>query len=333
MVHRNARLTEFGRLLLVQRITELGWPPAQAAESLGVSRATAYKWLGRYRSEGPAGLADRSSRPHHCPHALPAAQLRRVLTARRRRRQGPHRLGYHLGMPRSTVYGVLRRHHMSRLAHTDRPSGVVVRYQRERPGELVHIDVKKLGRIPDGGGHRIHGRAAASRGRGIGYDYVHSAVDDRSRVAFSQILADEKATTAARFLVEAAGFFADHGVRIERILTDNAKAYAESVLFAETAAGLGIRLKRTRPYRPQTNGKVERFNRTLLEEWAYGRLYRSNAARDRALQPWVHTYNHHRAHTALGGRPPVSRVTTSLTTTPRSAAYAIETPHRTIPRI
>ena len=195
MVHRNARLTEFGRLLLVQRITELGWPPAQAAESLGVSRATAYKWLGRYRSEGPAGLADRSSRPHHCPHALPAAQLRRVLTARRRRRQGPHRLGYHLGMPRSTVYGVLRRHHMSRLAHTDRPSGVVVRYQRERPGELVHIDVKKLGRIPDGGGHRIHGRAAASRGRGIGYDYVHSAVDDRSRVAFSQILGDEQATT------------------------------------------------------------------------------------------------------------------------------------------
>jgi transposase IS481 family protein len=255
MVHRNARLTEFGRLLLVQRITELGWPPAQAAESLGVSRATAYKWLGRYRSEGPAGLADRSSRPHHCPHALPAAQLHRVLAARRRRRQGPHRLGYHLGMARSTVYGVLRRHHMSRLAHTDRPSGVVVRYQRERPGELVHIDVKELGRIPDGGGHRIHGRAAASRGRGIGYDYVHSAVDDRSRVAFSQILADEKATTAARFLVEAAGFFADHGVRIERVLTDNAKADAEAALFAETAAGLGIRLKRTRRYHPKPTAR------------------------------------------------------------------------------
>jgi len=150
---------------------------------------------------------------------------------------------------------VLRRHHLSRLAHTDRPSGVVVRYQRARPGELVHLDVKKLGRIPDGGGHRIHGRAAASRGRGIGYDYVHSAVDDRSRVAFSQILADEKATTAARFLVEAAGFFADHGVRIERVLTDNAKAYAESVLFAETAAGLGIRLKRTRRYRPQPTAR------------------------------------------------------------------------------
>jgi transposase len=199
MAHANARLTEFGRLLLVQRITELGWPPAQAAERLGVSRATAYKWLGRYRAQGQAGLAERSSRPHHCPHALSAAQVRRVLAARRRRRQGPHRLGSHLGMPRSTVDGVLGRHHMSRLAQTDRTSGVVVRYQREHPGELVHLDVKKLGRIPDGGGHRVHGRAAGNRGRGIGYDSIHSAVDDRSRVAFSQILPDKKATTAARF--------------------------------------------------------------------------------------------------------------------------------------
>jgi transposase len=196
MAHRNARLTEFGRLLLVQRITELGWRPAQAAESLGVSRATAYKWLARYRAHGQTGLADRSSRPHRCPHALPASQVRRVLAARRRRRQGPHRLGYHLGMARSTVYGVLRRHGMSRLAHTDRASGVVVRYEREHPGELVHIDVKKLGRIPDGGGHRMHGRAAASRGRGIGYDYVHSAIDDRSRVAFSQLLPERPAPAA-----------------------------------------------------------------------------------------------------------------------------------------
>jgi transposase InsO family protein len=306
MAHRNARLTQFGRLLLVQRITELGWPPAQAAESLGVSRATAYKWLGRYRAEGPSGLADRSSRPRRCPHALPATQVRRVLAARRRRRQGPHRLGYHLGMARSTIYGVLRRHGMNRLAHTDRASGVVVRYQRERPGELVHIDVKKLGRIPDGGGHRVHGRAAASRGRGIGYDYVHSAVDDRSRVAFSQILPDETATTCARFLVEAAGFFAEHGVRIERVLTDNAKAYAESVVFAETAAGLGIWLKRTRRYRPQTNGKVERFNKTLLDEWAYARLYRSNAERCRALAGWLRLYNHRRPHTSLDGLTPMA---------------------------
>jgi transposase InsO family protein len=306
MAHANARLTEFGRLLLVQRITELGWPPAQAAESLGVSRATAYKWLGRYRQHGQAGLADRSSRPRRCPHALSASQVRRVLVARRRRRQGPHRLGYHLGMARSTVYGVLRRHHMSRLAHTDRTSGVVIRYQRERPGELVHLDVKKLGRIPDGGGHRVHGRAKGTRGRGIGYDYVHSAVDDRSRVAFSQLLDDETATTCARFLVEAAAFFADQGVRIERVLTDNAKAYTDSIAFTETAAGLGIRLKRTRPYRPQTNGKVERFNKTLLDEWAYARLYRSNNERRRALARWLRFYNHRRPHTSLDGLTPMA---------------------------
>jgi len=305
MAHANARLTQFGRLLLVQRITELGWPTAQAAESLGVSRATAYKWLARYRAQGQAGLADRSSRPHRCPHALTPAQVRRVLAARRRRRQGPHRLGYQLAMPRSTVYGILRRHGLNRLAHTDRTSGAVVRYQRERPGELVHLDVKKLGRIPDGGGHRAHGRAAASRGRGIGYDYVHSAVDDRSRVAFSQVLPDETAKTCARFLVEAAGFFAEHGVRIERVLTDNAKAYTESVLFAETAAGLGIRRKRTRRYRPQTNGKVERFNKTLLDEWAYARLYRSNAERCRALAGWLRLYNR-RPHTSLDGLTPMA---------------------------
>jgi transposase InsO family protein len=306
MAHRNARLTEFGRLLLVQRITELGWPVAQAAESLGVSRATAYKWLARYRQHGQDGLADRPSRPHRCPHALPASQVRRVLAARRRRRQGPHRLGYHLAMPRSTIYGVLRRHGLNRLVSMDRVSGAAVRYERERPGELVHLDVKKLGRIPDGGGHRIHGRAAGARGRGIGYDYIHSAVDDRSRVAFSQVLADETGETVARFLVEAAGFFADHRVRIQRVLTDNAKAYADSVTFAETAAGLGIQLKRTRPYRPQTNGKVERFNKTLLDEWAYGRLYRSNTERCRAFARWLRLYNHQRPHTALGGLTPMT---------------------------
>jgi transposase InsO family protein len=312
MAHANARLTEFGRLLLVQRVTELGWPPAQAAESLGVSRATASKWLGRYRAEGRPGLADRPSRPHRCPHALPASQVRRVLAARRRHRQGPHRLAWRLGMARSTIYGVLARHHVSRLAHTDRASGVVVRYQRERPGELVHLDVKKLGRIPEGGGHRAHGRAAASRGRGIGYDYVHSAVDDRSRVAFSQVLPDETAMTAALFLVEAASFFADHGVRIERVLTDNAKAYSESVVFAETAAGLGIRLKRTRRYRPQTNGKVERFNKTLLDEWAYGRLYRSNTQRRAAFRRWLRFYNHRRPHTSLDDLTPMAVLVNNL---------------------
>jgi transposase InsO family protein len=215
-------------------------------------------------------------------------------------------------MARSTIYGVLRRHGLSRLAHTDRASGVVVRYQRDHPGELVHLDVKKLGRIPDGGGHRAHGRAAATRGRGISYDYVHSAVDDRSRVAFSQVLPDESAPTAALFLLEAASFFADHGVTIQRVLTDNAKAYTESVLFTETAAGLGIRLKRTRPYRPQTNGKVERFNRTLLEEWAYARLYRSNEERRRAFIRWLRFYNHRRPHTSLDGLTPMTTLVNNV---------------------
>jgi leucine-zipper of insertion element IS481/Integrase core domain len=255
MAHRNARLTEFGRLLLVQRITELGWPPAQAAEALGVSRATAYKWLGRYRAHGQAGLVDRSSRPHRCPHALTAAQVRRVLAARPPSPPGP-------ASPRLAAWDGPLDHLRGPAPSWPEPacphrpgSGVVVRYQREHPGELVHIDVKKLGRIPDGGGHRAHGRAATTpRGLGIGYDYIHSAVDDHSRVAFSQILPDESAATAALFLIEAAGFFADHGVQIERVLTDNAKAYAQSILFAETAAGLGITLRRTRRYRPLLSG-------------------------------------------------------------------------------
>jgi transposase InsO family protein len=202
---------------------------------------------------------------------------------------------------------------MSRLAHADRASGVVVRYQREHPGELVHIDVKKLGRIPDGGGHKVHGRAASTpRGLGIGYDDIHSAIDDRSRVAFSQILADESAATAALFLIEAASFFADHGVRIQRVLTDNAKAYAQSVLFAETAAALGITLKRTRRYRPQTNGKVERFHKTLLDEWAYARPYRSNIERRRAFRRWLRSYNHRRPHTSLNGLTPIAVLVNNL---------------------
>jgi transposase InsO family protein len=263
MAHRNARLTEFGRLL--------GATHHRTRLAAGLGRREPGGCRG---PPPPSGLVATTPRaepawptaapsPTTAPTPCRVDQVRRVLAARRHRCQGPHRLGYHLGMPRSTVYGVLRRHGMSRLAHTDRASGVVVRYQRERPGELVHLDVKKLGRIPDGGGHRIHGRAVATRVRGIGYDLVHSAVDDRSRVAFSQLLPDEKATTVAHFLVEAAEF-ADHGVRIERVLTDNAKAYTESVLFAETAARLGIRLKRTRRYRPQTNGKVERFTAPCL---------------------------------------------------------------------
>jgi transposase InsO family protein len=201
---------------------------------------------------------------------------------------------------------VLRRHGRSRLADRDQTSGQVVRYQREHPGELLHLDVKKLGRIPDGGGHRVHGRATAPRGRGIGYDHVHSLLDDRSRVAYSQVLDDETGPTAARFLVEAASFFASLGVTIQRVLTDNAKAYTDSVGFLETAADLGIRLKRTRPYRPQTNGKVERFHRTLNQEWAYRRPYGSNTERREAFEAWLAFYNHRRPHSALNGLTPMA---------------------------
>jgi len=311
MAHANARLTQFGRLLLAQRITELGWPPAQAAESLGVSRATAYKWLGRYCAEGPAGLADRSSRPRRCPHALTPAQVRRVLAARRRRRQGPHRLGYHLAMPRSTVYGVLRRHGMSRLAHTDRTSGVVVRYQRERPGELVHLDVKKLGRIPDGGGWRAHGRATiAKHHTRIGFDYIHAMVDDHSRLAYAEVLPDEKGLTCAGFLTRAAAAFAAAGIsRIDRVLTDNARNYRGCHAFAAAVDELGAVQKFIRPHCPWTNGKVERFNRTLAREWAYRRPYTSNHARTLALDEWIEYYNTRRPHTACRGRAPITRLT------------------------
>jgi transposase InsO family protein len=191
----------------------------------------------------------------------------------------------------------------------DRPTGQLIRrYERARPGELVHLDVKKLGRIPDGGGHRVHGRATSTpRGRGIGYDYIHSAVDDHSRLAYSEVLADEHTLTCTGFLRRAQEFYAAHGIQLERVLTDNAGGYT-SGLFAAVLAASGATHQRTRPYRPQTNGKVERFNRTLLNEWAYVQLYTSNQQRTAALEDWLHLYNHHRAHTALGGRPPISRV-------------------------
>ncbi|MGH9169080.1 MAG: IS481 family transposase, partial [Acidimicrobiia bacterium] len=282
MAHRRAKLTPQGRLLLVERVTVLGWMPAQAAEAAGVSRATVYKWLRRYREEGEVGLQDRPSRAHRCPHALPPSQVRRVLAARRRLKQGPHRLGPELGMARSTVYGVLRRHGLSRLHHTDRPTGTPIRYERDRPGELLHLDVKKLGRIPAGGGHRMLGRSTETRvakgNRRLGYDYLHAAVDDHSRVAFVEPLGDERGETCAGFLERAVEFFASCGVRVEAVMTDEAMNYTRSEAFSGVLAAHGIRHKTTGPYRPRINGKVERFLRTLLEEWAYVRMYRSNGA-------------------------------------------------------
>ena len=305
MLHRTAKLTPFGRRLLVERILIEGWAPAIAAETVGVSRATAYKWLGRYRAEGLAGLEDRSAAPRHRPRALAEREVRRILRLRRRLRVGPHRLGPLLGRPRSTVYGVLRRHGVSRLAHADRLSGVPLRYVRERPGELLHVDVKKLGRVPEGGGHRMLGPSARHH-RGQGYDYLHVAVDDATRVAFVGVHADERAATTVRFIRDAVAFFAEHGVQVERVMTDNAWTYTHSPRLAATFAELGIRHLRTRPRRPQTNGKAERFIGSLQREWAYARLFRSNAERLASLPRWLDTYNRRRPHAALNGLTPLT---------------------------
>lgn len=299
-------------LLLVQRVQEMGWTPAQAAEAMGVSRATAYKWLRRYSENGLTGLEDRSSRPAHCPHALPQEAVQRILSARLRLKAGPHRLAAEVGCPRSTIYGVLRRHQLSRLDHLDRPSSTPIRYVRDHAGELLHLDVKKLARIPPGGGHRMRGRSTETTRRGNGYDYLHVAVDDASRVAFVGVFADERGDTAARFLLEASAYFAQQGVRIERIITDRAASYTRSRSFPEAAHALGIHHLVTKPYRPQTNGKAQRFIRTLLQEWAYARLYTSNEQRLAALQTWVDFYNQRRPHTALGGRPPMAALVNNV---------------------
>ena len=317
MRHSNARLTVHARRLLVRRVLERRWPAVRAAEAMGVSRATAYKWVPRYRLEGPDGLIDRRPCARRRPHALALKVVRRICAARRSYRHGPHRLSYALGIPRSTIYGVLRREGLHRLDWIDRLSRTVLRYERERPGELVHIDVKKLGRIPGGGGKRFFpgfngGHFASPPGRpvnnsGLGYDYLHIAIDDHSRLAYLEPLADERRESASGFLERMYGHFASLGVRVERVLTDNGAAY-RSRMFAKTAQELGIKLKKTRPYRPQTNGKAERFNRTLMEEWAYERMYSSNEERLATLQAWIDQYNRNRPHTALGSLPPISRL-------------------------
>ncbi|HET7339474.1 MAG TPA: IS481 family transposase [Candidatus Dormibacteraeota bacterium] len=311
MSHRRAKLTPFGRLLLVQRVLGDGWPAVRAAESLGVSRATAYKWIARYRAGATAELEDRSSRPRRSPRALPAPEVERILSARRELKQGPHRLAFVLGVPRSTIYRVLRRHGASRLRDFDRLTAVPVRYVREHPGELIHVDIKKLGRIPPGGSHRWLPKRQSMRVSRIantlrpGYEYVHVAVDDTSRLAFVQVHGDDRDSTAASFILDAGRFFASHGIELERVMTDSGACY-RSHRFASALRQLGARHKRTRPYRPQTNGKAERFIRTLIEEWAYARLFSSNDERLDALQAWVDFYNARRPHTGLRGRTPLS---------------------------
>lgn len=309
MPHRNAPLTETGRLRLARCVVEDGWPLRRAAERFQVSPTTAQRWAARYRESGEAGMADRSSRPHHSPRQTPTRTERRIIKVRILRRWGPARIAYLLGLNPSTVHRVLTRYKLARLAHLDRATGRVIRrYERCTPGELVHVDIKKLGNIPDGGGHKTLGRQAGRKTRsGVGYSYLHNAVDDHSRLAYSEILADEKKETATAFWGRAHAFFTAAGITVERVLTDNGSCY-RSRSWRDTLAEAGITHKRTRPYRPQTNGKVERFNRTLLDEWAYAEPYRTEQERRDAYPIWLHTYNHHRGHTALKGQPPASRV-------------------------
>ena len=312
MAHARAKLTVLGRKLLVDRVVIEGWKPADAAKAMGVSRQTAYKWLRRFRDEGPDGLLDRSSAPKRCPHRLDSDVVDAIVAKRLETLYGPHRLAYELGRPRSTIYGVLRRKGVSRLNFIDRPTRTVVRYERERPGELLHVDVKKLGRIRLGGGWRIHGPEFGQPGvatqKKAGYDYLHVAIDDHSRVAFVQALADEKGPTCAQFVNDTAAYFASEGVAIERVMTDNARNYRTSKIFKNALDELGISHKRTRFRRPQTNGKAERFNRTLLEEFAYKTLFTSNQQRLDALSPWLNSYNSDRPHTAIEGLTPLQRL-------------------------
>jgi len=306
MVHRRAKLTPLGRLELVLRVVRDGWPVARVAEGSVVSRQTVHTWVRRYRELGPSGLEDRTSRPLNSPRRLSAEQETRILAARRSRRWGPDRLGPALRLPSSTVYAVLVRNHCSRLTDFDRPTGRPIRYQRERPGELVHLDIKKLGRIPTGGGHRMLGREARKHyytTQHLGSDFLHVAVDDATRLAFVRRFPDETGATTSRFLREAAAFYARQGIAVKAVMTDNAKAYTVSRLFRTQVTEMGLEHLVTKPFRPCTNGKAERFIRTLLNEWAYSQLYRSNQLRLDQLPRWVYFYNSRRHHTALGGSP------------------------------
>jgi transposase InsO family protein len=316
--HANARLTVHGRLLIVERARH-GWKQAHIAAAMGVSRRCVKRWLDRFRAEGEAGLQDRSSRPHRSPRRTTADVEAAVLTLRERERRGRDWIADELSVPARTVSRILARHGVPRLSQLDPITGQViraskttaVRYERERPGELVHMDVKKLGRIPDGGGWKAHGRASGSiqrdRNTKVGFDYVHSLVDDHSRLAYSEVLPDEKGPTCAAFLERAIGYFAEHGIaRIERLMTDNAWAYRWSL--REICAGHGTTQKFIKPHCPWQNGKAERFNRTLQTEWAYRKTFTSNDERTRALAPWLEHYNTGRRHSALGGQPPISRL-------------------------
>lgn len=305
-------------MLLVQRVRLQGRPTAHVAAELGVSRQCAHRWVKRYDDHGPAGLLDRSSRPRHCPRRTDDEVEARVLTARRDEQTGPAMLASVTGVPARTISRILVRHGVPRLADCDPVTGEVIassrrsdrRYEHPEPGDLVHVDVKKLGRIPDGGGWRVHGRDHVPAGhQNMGYDYIHAMVDDHSRLAYAEVLPDEKATTCAGFLTRAAAAFHTAGIpAIRRVMTDNAWAYRRSHALRAAVAELGATQKFIRPHCPWTNGKVERLNRTLAREWAYRRPYDTNQARTLALDDWLEYYNTRRPHTACHGQPPTNRL-------------------------
>jgi transposase InsO family protein len=313
-------LNEHGRRLLVTRVRVDGRPVAHVAKELGISRQCAHRWVARFDAEGDAGLLDRSSRPHRMKTRTPAKTERKVVAARAKHRCAQDELAALTGVPARTVNRILHRHGLPRLAACDPLTGAVIRssrsttcrYERDRPGELIHVDVKKIGKIPPGGGWKAHGRSMGStwaqKKARIGFDYVHSAVDDHSRLAYSEVLADETGPTTAAFLARAIAFFAGHGITVERVMSDNHWSYKRSSDVAKTLADARVKHVFIKAHCPWQNGKVERFNRTLQTEWAYRRVFTSNAARTRALARWVEFYNNRRRHTALGGHPPISRV-------------------------
>lgn len=319
MSHVNAALTPRARLRLAKLIVEERWPAAVAAKMFMCSVPTARKWAKRFREEGPAGMADRSSRPHHSPMKTPPSVVRQIVRQRLRLRLGPVQIGGKLGMPASTVHTVLVRCRANRLSYVDRVTGEPIRrYEHPHPGSMIHVDVTKFGNIPDGGGHKFVGRqqgsknvVATAKRTGMrnstghartGKAFLHTVVDDHSRVAYVEICNDEKAVTAIGVLERAVAWFAERGVTVERVLSDNGSCY-RSHAWRDACAVLNIKHKRTRPYRPQTNGKIERFHRTLADGWAYAKLYETDKARRDALPAWIHFYNHHRIHSAINGTP------------------------------
>jgi transposase InsO family protein len=319
VAHANARTTLYARRLIIARVLA-GHRPGEVAKQLGISRQTVYKWWGRWRTGGEAGLADRSSRPHRMPRQTSPETVAGIVAARTEHHAGPVRLAGIVGIPASTIGAVLLRAGMPRLADVDRLTGELLRgrrhsdrrYERERPGDLMHVDVMKLGRIPDGGGWRVHGRAATVDHRHkpvpIGFDYVHVAIDDHSRLAYVEVLPDERVDACAGFLTRAVAWFAARDVTVARVLTDNALSYRRGGAWIAACTELGIARRFIKPGRPWTNGKAERFNRTLRTEWAYATGWTNNDQRTAALDTWLEHYNTARNHSALGGRPPISRL-------------------------